>query len=640
MSSKVWLLFVTLAAGCAGATSGTENSVTPPSPTAEAEPEEVTVREPLPFGRNVNVKQYNRFVEVEISGIPFRDIELGKLASLLPRELRARYEGSIKAVEKLRPLARACHFVDGEEMDCEDECEDLETKRRAAFDELSSACSEQSDAAFEIEEVLRESLEGEEESAALAALALEYLKRAGSEADTICELNDNAAIFDDLTYGKLRQPREQRDRRRSESATRTLERAKELTKVDSEIGAVARYELARGYWEAGRPDDAREEYLELLENRAWEKTSGYLGSTEGLESELVLRIGFLYGTGEEPDYERSAVHLDRAREQVPSSDTKKQRDLQQMLLLARYRSHQFDAALKLATQLFTPNNSTVRRLAADSVERLGDDSLLDEVPEEIRAELLSTLAVRALYRRDLVETKALAQDSLGRIDRGPSAKRSLTTLKVAALIEGNETRAAQLDGELKALSTPRKGRSGKGLGIIGIQSLLAKNSSLGKIFGSAGLGFGTSGGTPRRKLGRFEKMSWESEERTKAFEADEDSSAAVRRVAALSRLCLEPDWWKVALVRDGNLRASLEISVYENDPAEVVVDWTPWEPVKSVSKCLTQMGTTYFSGAEESVRANVHLTEVARTAEQVRWREEEARLEMEMGDGVFGRQPR
>ncbi len=572
------------------------------APTVEPAPEsvdepvvEAPPPEPRPLAPRVTHEQLNQFVAVTVEVPAFRPLDASKIVPRLPAELRSSYRTVLSDFEKLRPLLVAARRSGYGE----------EGGGRVEREVSYRACSEASTRHFETISAFGDLLE--EAPSPVVGFGLALLRDVGYRRHLACMDNDGATA--DFRLGRRGAP----DGARLSSELSSAREAAEHTAAAPADHAVAQYLVLQHAWSARQDDIALEALEEILEPEARRAVEAYLVDSDGFESELRLRHGLLLGAGTEPDHELAGEVFSRLLAESPPSDAVELSELRELVMLSRYRAHQLEGAFEAAATLLDPptkrvrntkrlgmlailggssrgQSSSARRIAADCVERLGDHADLEPLPSKVRSEVLGELALRALFRRDLVLTKELADRALGggEVPEGCGAFRAMKALATVADLEGDEARAAKL----RTASTKVRGRHRGG----------------GSSFGM---------------LGALSGPSWASELAARAYSVEEEAedSVAFRRIQALSRLCLEPDHWQVPLLRDGDVSLTVVARAFDHGAAEVEVSWQPWEVLPAITECFEQMGSVYFSGAPRSAMARIDLSRVTSTPSAVRMRE-------------------
>lgn len=556
-TASLGLLF--LSAGCAGAAA----APSAPAPRAAVAVPAAARKEPAPPpepkalpAMNATLTPYARWVEVRVGPIAARPFDDRRVAQELAAPWRARFEQALAATAQLSKAAEPVHEAYFQALSCEaDKCAPSEAKERrvrAVFEKQSEriqAAHAKAVAAFE--------KQLEKAPTAALALAVARLHDESNRQSDIVVMNHPAEAS--LVYGELYADAD----RQSALAIAPLERARDLSPADTELGRLARYSLMLHRWQGGESAAALSE------------TEAFLAHAPAdLGFELHVRHGILLGAqGRHADAARAFA---RALAQPEASKEPVSRfQLREAMLVAEYRAGRFREALTLALAELDRVLTSARpfavtyvrepetRIAADIVERLGIDVEELAAGAETRALILSELSLRAAHRHDDRGASRLAERAVTLSPKG--AADAYDVLIALAKRKHDVARVAELEAQKKA-ARPRQSSFG----------LLA-------LFGQ-------------------KKAAPEFDER--AALADDAKADAKRNVASLVRLCLEPSHWRLP-ERGGKSLAELDAVVKDDGSVSVSVSG---DAPPEVSECLRTMGPKLLARAPSSIHARIDLS--------------------------------
>lgn len=231
----------------------------------------------------------------------------------------------------------------------------------------------------------------------------------------------------------------------------------------------------------------------------------------------------------------------------------------------------------LTSVLETIGEREILQLATDAVERLGLDPSAVDGPPELRAALLSRLAVRALHRND--REAAAAHATAARELGGSSSREGLRVLAALALRDGSRDQADELLREASRLRYA-PGMYGTGLETRALDAEL------------------------RRKHAR-----------ARNDDDDRDDRDVERNVRSLLRLCLEPVHHRLSATekRDRRFVAEIELraKVFSDGRVELQSEAAPSSgdsaAVSEALACAKRMAPRVLARAPASIQARVSV---------------------------------
>ncbi|MBI3205804.1 MAG: hypothetical protein HYZ29_29985 [Myxococcales bacterium] len=547
-----------------GCTSGPQKLAEPPprvsvvrAPATPPKPAPPTAK-PLPVVK-VSVTPYARWAEVRVGPLGARPFDDKLVAAALPPVSRARFEAALAAAGKLEKAAAPVYEAHFRALSCDPgKCEALEAKHA----QLRTALDRQADGIQRAHDKTVDAFDAQLEKAPSAALALAVarLHQESTRHSDIVTMNRPAASSE--VYGELSADPDGG----SPLAEAALERARDLSQPDTDLGRLARYALALSRWRSASAPEALAEIDALLPVAPAEQ-----------KFELLVRQALLLGVrGRHAEaaggFARALAEPEMAKEAVLRAQ------LRSAQALAEYRAGRLREALALALAELgrsslpahafaaSPASGAALTVAADVVERLAIDVEGASVGADGKAAILSELAVRALHRHDQQGARRLAERA---VQLGPRASAGAFDVLIAlAKKQSDGARVAEL-GEQKRVARP---------------SMPFESGLLALL-----------GGKPRAP---------EFDER--AALKDDAKADAKRNVASLVRLCLEPNVWRLTH-RDG--ASELTLSALVKDDGSVTVDVTGDAP-SEVTECVTRMGPKVLARAPSSVHAQIDLSHV------------------------------
>lgn len=569
----------------------------------------------FPAAPEFELVQYDRTLEVKVRDVPLRPLDGARFADQLPTPLSAPYTALFAELSSLEPLANASSEAERRSWSCADEsdvrdetkCEQVTAEQERASEQLFEACDRYQSKIDNFSETLEQSCQDPDCAGTPAiAIALALIEELNERKNQTCSDDHPVGFAQLVVYGEgIGQRTRSHGRERD-----LLLRVREGSSAASLLGAVARYRLLQLSLRGGDVDEAREILDELRDGNGIRHLQMFTSSSPGLTEELLLWRGLAYGAGQNPDHAQAAEIFRQLHEAPPNAHRPIDGDdLLLLEMMARYRAHDFENAARRALEVLAPappapvrrrtsgilaamavgapqGEMIALRIAADCIERLADQTVLETAHPEARVRVLSELTVRALYRRDFLQTKALADQALAVEDAQCGRRDVLKALRTTAELEGDSGLASELETKIEGIRPNYRCSRGGGIGA----ALL-------------------SGG-----------RSWDSEYREEAFSTESELSVAERRVRALLRLCLEPDTWRFTKADNSHLQLALDAFAFDRGPAEVLVRFEGDSGFPELEQCVEEMGIAYFSGAPESVAAEVDLSDAGRTEGSVRMR--------------------
>ena len=555
-----WPLLMVVTSACAGA-------APPPRPapkvtvalTPSVAPEKAAPPEPQPLPEvAMQLKIHARHADAYLSFARPRPVDEKLIADNLEQPWRTRFQTALAATTKLEkahaPVADAYYKV----LSCSDAgCGPAETK----LDRLRAAFEKQSDAITRAHDKTVQAFEKQLEKAPSAALGLALARlhhESNRQSDIVTMNHPVGSSFD---YGELPSGS---DAGTSSLATPALERAKEHSEATTDLGRAARRSLMLQRFVGGDGDGALAEVEGLMAHAPAEQ-----------RYELHARHGLLLGYQNE--HKKAAEALGRALDQPEGKDEPVPRaQLRLARVVAEYRGGRFREALALAlTELdrgpsrsapFSGRAGPELRLAADALERLGQDVEGLSAKPETRAALSSELSLRALHRHD--RKRAIDQANSAIKLSAQSAADAFSVLIALAKQKGDSERARELEEQKK------QSHAYGSYGNFGVLALLGGRDA-----------------------------APEHDERN-ALKEDAKADAK-RNVASLLRLCLEPSFWRLP-ERGG--KQALDVHAALKDDGSIQVEVSGDAPAE-ISDCLKSMGPSVLARAPTSIRARVDLSE-------------------------------
>lgn len=396
-----------------------------------------------------------------------------------------------------------------------------------------------------------------------------------------------------------------------------LLRAIELAKPGEELGQRARQELLH-LWASGRGDRQQKIIDELLA----------AGPSEW-RSELHFRSAL--GRAEQGDDRGALERFENSLKEHTAASAVSRETILTGILIARYRLLDFEGTLAAASALFeewatpsVPDSSSagqlgilasmssrlnarlsssaveaaVTRFAADAVERLDRDPTALEGRSDLRASVLSRLAVRALYRSDTAGARRLAEAAVGP-EPLAEAEDALRVLELVARREGDEARAAELVEKRESL----RGR------FVGMSGLLG--GSLDEPDRTAVVEELRERVTPDARKSK-----------TKSKNDDEPEPPAKRVLRSALRLCIEPVRERLPKATAADKKrsiatVSLNAKVFDDGHSTVEADAdNRQDGMASVLECLKGVAPRVLARAPSSISAKVVIDDSARRAHE------------------------
>ncbi len=564
---KHWFLMsVVLVAGCGGApraaAPSTSGAAEQPSPTAEAEKAPPAATQAL-SAVDVELDVYNEFVDVEVARLRPRHLSDDELTRLAPAALRGRFKKLLGAPDELTRSSSAAWDKQREVDECsETSCpkeKALEAAWKRADDALQKSYERLEKTRSQLVQALEKNLEARPTVG--AALVLARVEELDEPMSNVASRNMPAESGQ--SFGELSEDNAMRG---SLPAVEAYRRAAKLAGSDARLAAWAHYGAATHLFAQAEGEAA------LAELQAAASSA-----PANLAREIHARVALLHAaTGDYPSAIEALERAMKAPGSVPGDS-----DLSAMTMLARYRNGELDEALRAAVQsIQTPATRDAaritpygrERIAVDCLERLKLDALdRSGAAAETKALLLGQLAQRRFFRDD---TEGAAPAAHAGVDAAPNAGEA----RVAYLVLEKLARAAGRSDEAEQWKT--------------------KGASLGRIkFWTGAISV----------LGQ----PVEADER-KYLEGKLENAGSMlqRRVASVTRLCLEPSFAQVAS-GNGPRVVTLRISVQDDGRARSLLD--EGHGLSSFSDCLAEQVPRVFRNAPHSVNAKLDLEHVGQS---------------------------
>ncbi len=522
--------------------------------------------EPPPPARTVALKVYDEFVAIRLPPLPQRHLTDAELIRLLPPALRVRVTRALRAEAALTKLSRKAYDHEAAVFECEERScpklgaleAQLKHARDAASRRYDFLEKERSQLQLALETALKR------RPTVGAALAMARVEELAERLSNVATYNNPAATR--LRFGWLSKDNALPS---SPLAIAAYRRAALLAAGKPRLQSWAHYGAATHLFAAAKLDGA----LKELEAAA-------KSPPRDLAQEIQLRMAVLHSAA--GDHESALKSLQLAQQAAGSLLSRS--DFLALEMLEQFRAGEHAKALRAAVlSLRAPPTHGAswsaapsitlngrERIAVDCLEQLGDGALKKSgATAEIQSLLLGQLARRHYYRDDLPRARGAAEAAIRVAPKAGEARVAYKVLAALARKAGDAAQTKIWKGKEQALR-PAKSASARA-GLLGL------------------LGSPSPEGREKKYLDGSIKKAGSTEE---------------RRVASLTRLCLEPS--SADLEDSDALRSvTLRVRVSKEGRAESISDERG--VLADFSECMYQQVPRVFRGETRDVQATLDL---------------------------------